>query len=233
MTDFEIEDDIEIDETVNVTEKAELQKKEDNNSGAVIKMRGAEKKSEPVVVKDTKTIVLNAPKKEEVKVLTEKDMKGHLYVIRTTANREDQVFDFLESNIAHKKINIFSIVRAHGMRGYIFIEAADVSDAQRAIFGVPYARGILDKPVDFKEIEHMLETVKKESNIRKGDIVEIISGPFKRENARISRVDKEKEEVVVELLEAAVSIPITLKFDAVKVIRREEETEKEEMFLDE
>ncbi|MBN2142156.1 transcription elongation factor Spt5, partial [Candidatus Woesearchaeota archaeon] len=60
-------------------------------------------------------------------------------------------------------------------------------------------------------------------NIQKNDIAEIISGPFKREKCKITRIDKTKEEVVVELLEAAVPIPLTLKMDAVKVIRRDEE----------
>jgi len=64
-------------------------------------------------------------------------------------------------------------------------------------------------------------------NIQKFDVVEIISGPFKREQAKVTRIDKTKEEVVVELLEAAVPIPITVKMDSVKVIRRETE-EKEE-----
>jgi transcriptional antiterminator NusG len=68
----------------------------------------------------------------------------------------------------------------------------------------------------------MLEQVKKEANIQKNDIAEIISGPFKREKCKITRIDKTKEEVVVELLEAAVPIPLTLKMDAVRVIRRDE-----------
>ena len=67
----------------------------------------------------------------------------------------------------------------------------------------------------------MLEQVKHEVNIQKNDIVEIISGPFKGENAKVSRIDKIKEDVVVELVEAAVPIPITVKIDAVKVIRRD------------
>ena len=70
--------------------------------------------------------------------------------------------------------------------------------------------------------------VKREVNIRKNDIVEVISGPFKREKAKITRIDKAKEEVVVELLEAAVPIPITVKMDSVKVIRRESDEEDEE-----
>jgi len=74
----------------------------------------------------------------------------------------------------------------------------------------------------------MLEQVKKESNIKKNDIAEIISGPFKREKCKITRIDKTKEEVVVELLEAAVPIPITVKMDSVKVIRRESDEDDED-----
>ena len=107
------------------------------------------------------------------------------------------------------------------MRGYIFIEAETRTDAEQGAFNIPYARGILPKEINYKEIEHMLEQVKKDVNIQKNDICEIISGPFKREKAKISRVDKTKEEAVVELLESAVPIPITLKFDAIRVIRRD------------
>lgn len=148
--------------------------------------------------------------------------KNHIYGLRTTANREDQVFDFLISKIKKEtELKVYSVIRAHGMRGYIFIEAANRQDAESAANRIPYARGILPHEIEYREIEHMLEQVKVELNIRKSDIVELISGPFKREQAKVMRIDKTKEEVVVELLEAAVPIPITVKLDAVKVIRRE------------
>lgn len=152
---------------------------------------------------------------------------SHIFALRTTANREDQVMDFLTSNIKKKKLPVFAVIRPHGMRGYIFVEALDRQAAEHSGQGVPYARGILPKEIEYKEIEHMLEQVKYEMNIQKNDIVEIISGPFKRENAKVTRIDKTKEEVVVELLEAAVRIPITVKMDAVKVIRREGEAKEE------
>ena len=145
-----------------------------------------------------------------------------IFALRTTANREDQVMTFVSANVERKKMLVYSVIRPHGMRGYIFVEAETQTDAEQAAFGIPYARGILPKEVGFEEIEHhLLEEAKKEVNIQKGDIVEIISGPFKREKAKITRVDKQKEEVVVELLESAVPIPITVKIDAVKVIRRD------------
>ncbi|MBN1646309.1 transcription elongation factor Spt5 [Candidatus Woesearchaeota archaeon] len=169
---------------------------------------------------------LEAEQDEDVQI--EKEEKSdspttHIYALRTTANREDQVMTFVQSNAARKKIEVYSVIRPHGMRGYIFVEAASRSDAEQAAFGVPYARGILPNEIMFNEIEHMLERVKRDVNIKKNDIAEIISGPFKREKCKITRVDKTKEEVVVELLEAAVPIPITVKLDAVKVIRRDED----------
>jgi len=147
----------------------------------------------------------------------------HIFALRTTANREDQVMDFLSSNVIKKGIEVYSIIRPHGMRSYIFVEASKKGEAEAAAYNVPYARGILSKEVGYEEIEHMLEQVKRDVNIQKNDIAEIITGPFKREKAKVSRVDKAKEEVIVELLEAAVPIPITLKFDAIKVIRRDTE----------
>jgi len=156
------------------------------------------------------------------------DFPTHIFALRTTANREDQVMDFVSSNAKKKVLAVYSLIRPHGMRGYIFLEAGDRQSAEQAAFNVPYARGILPKEIEYKEIEHMLEQTKRELDIRKNDIVEIISGPYKREQAKISRVDKTKEKVVVELLGAAVPIPITVNMDAVKVIRREGETEEKD-----
>ncbi|OIO61587.1 transcription elongation factor Spt5 [Candidatus Woesearchaeota archaeon CG1_02_33_12] len=137
--------------------------------------------------------------------------------------------DFVTSNATKKGMNVYSIIKPHGMRGYIFVEAESREEAEQAAFNVPYARGILPKKVDYKDIEHMLEESKKvEMNIKKNDIVEVISGPFKRENAKVTRIDMAKEDVVIELLEAAVPIPITVKMDTVKVVRREGEEEKQE-----
>jgi transcriptional antiterminator NusG len=189
----------------------------ENDQKALPKIAGAE--AAPVEVKEV----------EQKKVEEKKsEISTHIFALRTTANREDQVMDFLVSNVKKKKIPLFAVIRPHGMRGYIFVEAPDKQTAETAAFNVPYARGILPKEIQYSEIEHMLEQVKRDVDIRKSDVVEIIGGPFKREQAKVSRVDKAKEEVVVELLGAAVPIPITVKLDMVKVIRREAEAPAEE-----
>ncbi len=169
------------------------------------------------------------PKPVEDKDTEKEGISTTIFALRTTANREDQVMDFITSNIQKKNLAVYSIIRPHGMRGYIFLEADKRTEAELAAYNVPYARGVLPKTVEYKEIEHMLEQVKRVINIQKNDIAEIISGPFKREKCKVTRIDKAKEEVIVELLEAAVPIPITVKMDSIKVIRRESSEPNEDL----
>ena len=98
-----------------------------------------------------------------------------IFALRTTSNREDQVFDFVSSNVEKKNLAVLCLIRPHGLRGYIFIEVETREIAEEAYHKVPYARGILPKPVTYPEIEHMLEQIKVQMNIQKGDIVEIIT----------------------------------------------------------
>ncbi len=145
-----------------------------------------------------------------------------LYVIRTAIGREAQVLDFLASN-AKKAKGVYSIMFPHGMMGYILVEA-DNSDVLKQIsMGVPYVRGILRTPTKYEEIEHLVEFKPETIDIHKGDIVQIIAGPFKGEKAKITRVDLQKSMVVLELLEAAVPIPITLGLDSVKLLTKAEQ----------
>ena len=56
--------------------------------------------------------------------------------------------------------------------------------------------------------------------------IEMIGQTFKGEKAKVTRIEKQKGEVVVSLLGASVPIPVTVKIDNVKVIRREESKEE-------
>ena len=149
-----------------------------------------------------------------------------IFILKVTTNKEEQALDLIANRVKTKGLNVYSIVRPHGLRGYILLEAEDRKDAEEAFKNLPYVKNLLKKPVDFSEIKHMLEPTIEEIKIEKGDIVEIIAEPLKREKARVVRINKAKEEVIIELLEAAVPIPITRKIDDVRVIRRSKEEAK-------
>ena len=122
-----------------------------------------------------------------------------------------------------KNIKVYSVSRPHGLRGYILLEAEDRDSAEEAVFNLPYVKGIIGKTLSYEEIENMIKPSVEAISIQEGDLVEIIAEPFKKEKAKVLRIDKQKEEVVISLLGAVVPLPVTVKLDNVKVIRREEE----------
>ena len=149
-----------------------------------------------------------------------------IFVVKVQTNKEDQAAEIIADRVRKKKLEVYSIAKPHGLRGYIILEALDRETAEFATSKLVYVKGVLSKELAYKDIEKMIEPITAEMNIEKGDIVEILTEPFKREKAKVVRVDKQKEEVVIELLEAAVPIPIKRKLDNVKVIRRGKEGEE-------
>ena len=81
--------------------------------------------------------------KETVKETAEIKQEGtHIFGLRTTANREDQVMDFLSSKLKKDDASgSYCVIRAHGMRGYIFVEAGSKNDVEQLASRIPYARG--------------------------------------------------------------------------------------------
>jgi len=157
-----------------------------------------------------------------------------IFIIKVTTNKEDRAADMITDRAEKKNINVYSVVRPHGLKGYIILEAADRESAEEASFNLPYVKGIIGKTLTFEEIRNMLIPKVEDVKIEIGDIVEMISEPFKNEKAKVTRVDKAKGEVVVSLLGASVPIPVTVKIDNVKVIRREDkENEAEDSVQDE
>jgi len=150
-----------------------------------------------------------------------------IFIIKVTTNKEDNAVELISQRINKKSIQVYAIARPHGLKGYLILEAADRESAEEAVFNLPYVKNIIGKTVEYKEIQQMLEPKIEEIKIEVGDIVEMIGATFKGEQARVTRIDKQKGEAVVSLLGASVPIPVTVKIDNIKVIRREE-TEKEE-----
>ena len=164
------------------------------------------------------------------------------YVVRVISGREVKIKDYIESEIEKHELKkyvnqiVVPLEKVVQLRrgkkitkeknfypGYILLEADSRETAELAAFDLMNVKGLLPKTVQFEEIKNMIEPEVTQVNIEKGDIVEIIAEPFKKEKAKVVRIDKTKEEAVVELLEAAVPIPITVKIDNIRVIRREKE----------
>lgn len=113
------------------------------------------------------------------------------------------------------------------LRGYVFIETEEFRDVEIAISGVPHVRGRVGGKVSLDEIDKFLVPKPAAEGISIGDLVEIISGPFKGERAKVSRVETAKEELILELLDSPVTIPIKVHADFAKLV---EKAKGEEVF---
>ena len=148
-----------------------------------------------------------------------------IFAIKTALGHEKTVAENLGQKGKRKGAHLFSIISPMKLRGYVLIEGEKNDKAiEDLLKGMQYVRGMVggERDITLNEIEHYLAPKPIVADITEGDIVEIINGPFKGEKARVKQIDTAKEEITVELFEAMVSIPVTIKGDSVRVLEREE-----------
>jgi len=149
--------------------------------------------------------------------------KPHIFTIKTQIGKEEVVASLLERRAKKAKADILSILVAPELRGYLFVETYDKQQLKNMIKTISYVRGMLEGETNIQEIEHFLTPASSVAKIAEGDIVEMIAGPFRGETAKVIHIDDAKEEITVELFEALVPIPITVRGEQVRVIKRKEE----------
>ncbi len=139
--------------------------------------------------------------------------------IRVIIGREKIALDFMEKEVKLKKLNINAILFLEELKGFIFLEGEE-EDINKLIYETPHVRGILKKPVKMEDLKKYVGKEKPSVELEVGDTVEILSGPFKGEKGKITRVNESKKEITVGLLEAVVPIPLTLSMNIVRVIEK-------------
>ncbi|QUC64118.1 transcription elongation factor Spt5 [Nitrosopumilus sp. K4] len=145
------------------------------------------------------------------------EVKSHLFAIRTTGGQEKVVMRLLEQKANAGQLNIQSVLLVDNLKGYVVIEAIDPSAAYMAVEGVRHIRGQLRGELEFKDIEGYLIKKSTVSQLAVDNVVEITGGPFKGMKATITRIDAEKEEATVVLLDASYQLPVTVDANYLKL----------------
>ncbi|MCX6767511.1 MAG: transcription elongation factor Spt5 [Candidatus Micrarchaeota archaeon] len=150
-----------------------------------------------------------------------------LFAYRVTAGQESIVADLLHEKIKKDKSKaaeqrqfnaLKALIVSPRLKGYLIVESGDELEARKLITNVPHVKGALHSSMAIGDIAELLESKPVEIVINRGDLVEIVAGAFKGEKAKVVRIDKDKEELTVELIEVAVPIPVTIKLNTIKVI---------------
>jgi transcriptional antiterminator NusG len=169
---------------------------------------------------------------------------SHLFAVRTTGGQEKLVMKILESRMKldekddeeiqkaqeeNKEIelkdtrlkNIQSVLLVDDLKGYVVVEAEGVSAMFNAIQGIRHIRGQLRGELEYSEIENYLIKKSTVSELSVDNTVEIIAGPFKGMKATVSRIDHEKEEAIVILLDAPYQLPVTIDANFLKALKND------------
>jgi len=146
------------------------------------------------------------------------ELNTHFFAIRTTGGQEKIVMRLLENKVKLDQINIQSVLLVDDLKGYVVLEALDPSQAFMAIQGIRHIRGQLRGELEFKDIEGYLIKKSTVLELKIDGVVEIIAGPFKGMKATVTRVDQEKEEATVILLDASYQLPVTVDANYLKLV---------------
>ena len=104
------------------------------------------------------------------------------------------------------------------MKGYVVLEAQDPPSMFNAIQGIRHIRGQLRGELSYSEIDRYIIKKSTVTELSVDNTVEIIGGPFKGMKATVKRVDQEKEEAVVILLDAPYQLPVTVDANHLKKV---------------
>jgi len=147
----------------------------------------------------------------------ENEIDSKFFVVRVSGGQESLIASTLQTKLASKEITgIFSVIFLDNFKGYVIVEALDSHAAYEAMHGIRHIRGQIRGELPFKDIEGYLIKKPVVTELTIDDTVEIIAGPFKSMKAKIMRVDYEKQEATVVLLDSPYQIPVTVDANYLK-----------------
>ncbi|MFB6085432.1 MAG: transcription elongation factor Spt5 [Halodesulfurarchaeum sp.] len=142
-----------------------------------------------------------------------------IFAVKTTASQEQTVASMIANREEEK---VHAVLAPESLTSYVMVEAEDTGVLERVLEDIPHARSIVPGESGIAEVEHFLSPKPDVEGIAEGDIVELIAGPFKGEKAQVQRIDEGKDQVTVELYEATVPIPVTVRGDQIRVLDSDE-----------
>lgn len=208
-----------LDDVIDYDNNDENNKESNFNQDALLKSINSDV-SDKDIQKDPKNST--ASKQEESKETQFKnkllDSDSKFFAIRITGGQENIVANILQNKINSKKINLRSILILEHFKGYVIVEASDSNVVYEALYGIRHVRGQIRGDLPFSDIEKYLIKKPVVTELNVDDTVEVVAGPFKSMKAKITRVDYEKQEATVVLLDSPYQIPVTVDANYLKKI---------------
>ena len=152
-------------------------------------------------------------------------LSARIFAVKTTGGQEKTVAKFVGDRLEKRKQEgkepqVYSILVLEAQKSYVFFEAPNAQAVSDSISGFKHVKGMVPGYIQFADIEKFLVDKSIISDVGVGDVIEIVAGPFKGMKAKINRVEPQRSEVTVMLLDAPYQLPVTVDVGFIKIISR-------------
>jgi transcriptional antiterminator NusG len=141
---------------------------------------------------------------------------GRLFALRTTAGYERNVANMIEGRIPQDSRDVHAILVLLTLKGFVFVEGKDRETVAELVRDLRHVKSKAPVQVDVSEVSKHLVERPLIDVIAEGMTVEVIAGPFKGFTGKVTRVDKIRKEVTLELLESAYPFPISVPVNQIR-----------------
>ena len=152
--------------------------------------------------------------------MSEQERTSPIFPVKTTGGQEKTVATFVAKRAIQKNKPIYAVLALDTWKGYVLFESATSQAVDESIQGFKHVRSKIPGMMQYQDIDKFLVVKSMVAELNEGDTVEIVSGPFKSMRAKITRLEKEKQEVTVILLDTAYQMPISLDAAYLKLVER-------------
>ncbi len=152
-------------------------------------------------------------------------LSARIFAVKTTGGQEKTVAKFVGDRLEKRKqegkeSQVYSILVLEAQKSYVFFEAPNAQAVSDSISGFKHVKGMVPGYIQFADIEKFLVDKSIISDVGVGDVIEIVAGPFKGMKAKINRVEPQRSEVTVMLLDAPYQLPVTVDVGFIKIVSR-------------
>jgi transcriptional antiterminator NusG len=147
-------------------------------------------------------------------------MRTQLYVVRTVGGQEANVAKMLAMRREIKEVGIKAVLAPHTLKGYVILEATNPLAVDTLISGLKNVRSRVKGILKFQDVDRYLEVKPIIEEVTVGDVIEVTGGPLRGSRAKIMSIDKSKQEVTIELLDAAFTFSVTLSADYIRIVEK-------------
>lgn len=144
------------------------------------------------------------------------------YLVKVASRQELNVALMVEKRVKSGDSPVYSIIVPPEIKGYLILETPKLSVIEHIRRDVSQLRKTVQGTLTIDDVERMIKPKSTIELISPGDMVEVIAGPFQGIKAQVLQVNKDKGDVVLNILESAYPLKVTVPGEFVKPIKKVE-----------